>query len=180
MEGAGHQRRVSDCPKSVPIAGSFESVEETSQVAPSTSTNDSVTEITGEGRAIQSLTDLCTLSKKITDTEILRALNCVYFDFSGNSNVGVNDLFKRMFSDSEIALNYLMTESKFRYVTTWPIFRQETVTQCVAITSPRTIIWWVIKWWVTEQATERACALLVKWKLLSGVPVFHVLVHRPW
>ncbi|CAH3153287.1 unnamed protein product [Porites lobata] len=49
MEGAGHQRRVSDCPKSVPIARSFESVEETSQVAPSTSTNDSVTEITGEG-----------------------------------------------------------------------------------------------------------------------------------
>ena len=69
MEGAGHQRRVSDCPKSVPIARSFESVEETSQVAPSTSTNDSVTEITGEGRAIRSLTDLCTLSKKITDTD---------------------------------------------------------------------------------------------------------------
>ena len=140
MEGAGHQRRVSDCPKSVPIARSFESVEETSQVAPSTSTNDSVTEITGEGRAIQSLTDLCTLSKKIADTEILWPLNCVYFHFSGNSNVGVNDLFKRMFSDSEIALNYLMRESKFRYVTTWPIFRQETVTQCVAITSPCTVI----------------------------------------
>ena len=69
MEGAGHQRRVSDCPESVPIARSFESVEETSQVAPSTSTNDSVTEITGEGRAIQSLTDLCTLSKKITDRD---------------------------------------------------------------------------------------------------------------
>ena len=69
MEGAGHQRRVSDCPKSVPIARSFESVEETSQVTPSTSTNDSVTEITGEGRAIQSLTDLCTLSKKITDRD---------------------------------------------------------------------------------------------------------------
>ena len=116
MEGAGHQRRVSDCPKSVPIARSFESVEETSQVAPSTSTNDSVTEITGEGRAIQLLTDLCTLSKNIADTEILWALNCVYFHLSGNSNFGVNDLFKRMFSDSEIALNYLMSESKFRYV----------------------------------------------------------------
>ena len=43
MEGAGHQRRMSDCAKSVPIARSFASVEETSQVAPSTSTNDSVT-----------------------------------------------------------------------------------------------------------------------------------------
>ena len=95
MEGAGHQRRVSDCPKSVPIARSFESVEETSQVAPSTSTNDSVTEITGEGRAIQ----------------ILWALNCVYFHFSENPNVGVNDLFKRMFSDSEIALNYLISQN---------------------------------------------------------------------
>ena len=71
MEGARHQRRVSDCSKSVPIARSFESVEETSQVAPSTSTNDSVMEITGEGRAIQSLTDLCTLSKKIADRDFM-------------------------------------------------------------------------------------------------------------
>lgn len=59
MEVSGHQRRVSDCAKSVPIARSFASVEETSQVAPSSSTNDSVTETTGEGRAVQS--DLCTL-----------------------------------------------------------------------------------------------------------------------
>ena len=59
MEVAGHQRRVSDCAKSVPIARSFASVEGKSQVAPSSSTNDSVTETTGEGRAVQS--DLCTL-----------------------------------------------------------------------------------------------------------------------
>ena len=31
----------------------------------------------------------------------------------------MNDLFKRMFSDSEIAANYSMSESKFRYVTTF-------------------------------------------------------------
>ena len=140
MEGAEHQRRVSDCPKSVPIARSFESLEETSQVAPSTSTNDSVMETTGEGRAVQSLTNLCTLSKKIADTEIVWALKCVYSHFSGNSNVGVNDLFKRIVSDSEIAPNHSMSESKFRYVTTWPIFRQETVIQREAITIPSTVI----------------------------------------
>ena len=53
------------------------------------------------------------------DVEILWPLKCVYSHFSGNSNVGVNDLFKRMFSDSKIAANYLMSESKFRYVTTF-------------------------------------------------------------
>ena len=44
MEGARHQRRVRDSAKSVPIARSFASVEETSQVAPKTFTNDSVME----------------------------------------------------------------------------------------------------------------------------------------
>ena len=66
------------------------------------------------------------LSKKvadteIADTEILWALKCVYFHFSGNSSVGVNDLFNRMFSDSEIAVDYSMSESKFRYVTTFEL-----------------------------------------------------------
>ena len=42
-----------------------------------------------------------------------------FLTFSGSSNTGVNDLFKRMFSDSEIAANYSMSESKFRYVTTF-------------------------------------------------------------
>ena len=63
--------------------------------------------------------NLCMLSKKVADAEILWALKCVYCHFSGNSNVGVNDLFKRMLSDSEIAVNYSMSESKFRYVTTF-------------------------------------------------------------
>ena len=40
MEGARHQRRVRDSAKSVPIARSFASVEETSQVAATTFTND--------------------------------------------------------------------------------------------------------------------------------------------
>ena len=88
-------------------------------MASSTSTNDNVTEGTGEGRAFQSLPDLCTLSKKVADAEILWALKCVNSHFSGNSNAGVNDLFRRLFSDSEIAANYSMSESKLRYVTTF-------------------------------------------------------------
>ena len=70
MAGTRHQARVSASAKSVPIARSFASVEE-SKVAPSTSTNDNVTEGTGEGRAVQSLPDLCTLSKRVADAEIL-------------------------------------------------------------------------------------------------------------
>ena len=70
MEGTRHQARVSASAKSVPIARSFASVEE-SKVAPSTSTNDNVTEGIGEGRAVQSLPDLCTLSKRVADAEIL-------------------------------------------------------------------------------------------------------------
>ena len=61
------------------------------------------------------------LSKKVADTEILWALKCVYSHFSGNSSFGVNDLVKRMFSDSEIAVDYSMSESKFRYVTTFEL-----------------------------------------------------------
>ena len=55
MEGVRHQRRVRDSAKSVPIARSFASVEETSQVVPTIFTNDSVMEGTGEGGAVQSL-----------------------------------------------------------------------------------------------------------------------------
>jgi len=98
---------------------SFASVQETPQVAPLTSTNHSVTEGSGEGRAVQALSDLCTLSKKVTEAEILWALKCVSSHFSGTSNARVNDLFKRKFSDSEIAASYSMSESKFRYVTTF-------------------------------------------------------------
>ena len=96
MEGARHQRHVRDSPESVPFARNFASVEETSQVAPTTFTNDSVMEGTGEGGAIQSLSDLCMLSKKVADAENLWALKCVSFHFSRNSNTGVNDLFKGM------------------------------------------------------------------------------------
>ena len=134
MEGARHQRRVRDSAKSVSITRSFASVEETSQVAPMTFTNDSVMEGTGEGRAIQSLSDLWTLSKKVADAEISWALKCVSSHFSGSSNTGVNDLFKRMFSDSQIAANYSMSESKFRYVTTY-YFYLKTV-QRTEITDP--------------------------------------------
>lgn len=40
MEGTRHQRRVRDSAKSVPIARSFTSIEETSQVAPTTFTKE--------------------------------------------------------------------------------------------------------------------------------------------
>lgn len=92
-----------------PIARSFASVQETPQVAPLTSTNHSVTEGSGEGRVGQSLSDLCALSKKVADVEILWALKCVSSHFSGTSYAGVNDLLKGMFSDSEIAASYIMS-----------------------------------------------------------------------
>ena len=41
--------------------------------------------------------------------------------FSAASNVGMNALFKKMFSDSEIVSLYSMSESKYRYVTTFGI-----------------------------------------------------------
>ena len=56
-------------------------------MAPLTSTNHSVMEGSGEGRAVQSLSDLCTLSKKVADADILCALNlkCVSSHSSGTS-----------------------------------------------------------------------------------------------
>ena len=59
-----------------------------------------------------SLHHLSTVSKKVTDAEILWALNCVNSHFSASSNVGINALFKRMFNDSEIVSLYSMSESK--------------------------------------------------------------------
>lgn len=105
MEGARHQRRVRYSAKSVPIARSFASVQETSQVAPTTFTNDSVMEGPGEGEAIHALSDLCSCPKKGANAETLWALKYVSSHFSGNSKTGLNDLFKRMFSDSDIAAN---------------------------------------------------------------------------
>ena len=61
---------------------------------------------------------LSTLSKKVADAELLWALNCVSSHFSA-SNVNINALFKKMFSDSEIAFMYSMSEMKFRYLTTF-------------------------------------------------------------
>lgn len=78
--------------------------------------NDSVMEGIGEGRVVLFLFDLCMLFKKVVDVEILWVLKCVFLYFFGSLNIGVNDLFKRMFCDSKIVVNYLMSELKFRYV----------------------------------------------------------------
>ena len=66
-----------------------------------------------------SLHHLSTMSKKVTDAEIFWALNCVNSHVSASSNVGINALFKRMFNDSEIVSLYSMSESKYRYLTTF-------------------------------------------------------------
>ena len=78
-----------------------------------------VREGTGQGRSIKFIPDLSMLSKKVTDAEILWGLICVNSHFSGNSNAGVNDLFKIMFSYTAISANYSMSESKFRHITTF-------------------------------------------------------------
>ena len=62
---------------------------------------------------------LSSLAKKATDAEILWTLKSVYSHFSAHSNIGMNDLFQRMFTDSQIAQTYSLSESKFRYVTTF-------------------------------------------------------------
>lgn len=79
-----------------------------------------------------SLHRLSTLSKQVADAEILWALNCVDSHFSAASNIGINTLFKRMFCDSEIASLYSMSESKYRYVTSFgigPYFAKKLVNQ---------------------------------------------------
>lgn len=64
---------------------------------------------------------LSTLSKKVSDAELLWALNRVKSHFSAASNIGMNELFKKMFSDSEIVSLYSMSESKYRYLKTFEI-----------------------------------------------------------
>lgn len=59
-----HQECVTDSAVTVLITRSFAFVEKTSWMAPTTFLNDSVMDSTGEGRAIQSLPELCMLSKR--------------------------------------------------------------------------------------------------------------------
>ena len=66
-----------------------------------------------------SLHNLSNLSKSIADTEILWSLKCVELHLSAYSNIGMNELFRKMFCDSQIAEGYSLSESKYRYVTTF-------------------------------------------------------------
>lgn len=66
-----------------------------------------------------SLYHLSTLSKKVTDAELLWTLHCVNTHASAHSNVGMNTLFNTMFSDSEIASTYALSATKYRYLTTF-------------------------------------------------------------
>lgn len=74
----GHQRHVRNSAKSIHIAISFSFVQEKSLwlfQLPQTS----VIKGTSDGRAIESLPDLCMLSKKVADAGILWALTYVSF-----------------------------------------------------------------------------------------------------
>jgi len=99
-----------------------------SSCSPSTSTKDDVPVENSSASASQNTSDkqssvhhLSTLSKKVTDAELLWTLNCVKSHFSAASNIGMNELFKKMFSDSEIVSLYSMSETKYRYLTTFGI-----------------------------------------------------------
>ncbi|EDO35600.1 predicted protein [Nematostella vectensis] len=92
----------------------------TSIVATSVAESNPSTTINANGKQ-SSLHHLSSLSKKVADAEILWALNSVDSHFSASSNVGMNALFKTMFSDSEVASLYFMSESKYRYMTTFGI-----------------------------------------------------------
>lgn len=131
--GATHIKRMKDQTQSVPVS----TLLNCNTGAISTSTPSSTSTLSTESLITPSagvcatgnltvergpcvdLHHLSTLSKKVTDAELLWLLNCVSCHFSAASNVGVNALFKKMFSDSEIASRYSMSESKFRYLTTF-------------------------------------------------------------
>lgn len=91
----------------------------------SASSADGAHRATDASNSLQSLHSLSTLSKSVIDAELLWALKCVDSHYWGHSNMGMNKVFQKMFGDSQIAANYSMSESKFRYVTSFglgPLF----------------------------------------------------------
>lgn len=59
---------------------------------------------------------ILTKEETIMKAKILWALNCCYSDFSVQSNNNNNQLFPAMFSDSEISVNFKMSETKIKYL----------------------------------------------------------------
>ena len=80
-----------------------------------------------------SLNYFSTIPKQVADAEIRWALNCVAFQFLASSSNGMNELFKSMFSDSEIVSYYSMSESKYRYITSFGIGPYFAKTMAVAV-----------------------------------------------
>ena len=124
MEGAVHKNRFSELSKKTCTVASFfptqrpeKSVQPSSTARSSTVTSQNTD--TNAAHSSLGLLHLSTLSKKVIDAEIIWALKCVDSHFSSHSNIGMNDLFKKMFSDSEIAQQYSMSQTKLSYVTTF-------------------------------------------------------------
>ncbi|CAH3185153.1 unnamed protein product [Porites lobata] len=93
-------------------------------VTPATNTKTQASKDGNQTEEVQSgqspsLHNLSNLSKSIADAEILWSLKCVESHFSAHSNIGMNELFRKMFCDSQIAEGYSLSESKYRYVTTF-------------------------------------------------------------
>ncbi|CAH3043936.1 unnamed protein product, partial [Porites lobata] len=93
-------------------------------VTPATNTTTQASKDGNQTEEVQSgqspsLHNLSNLSKSIADAEILWSLKCVESHFSAHSNIGMNELFRKMFCDSQIAEGYSLSESKYRYVTTF-------------------------------------------------------------
>jgi len=102
----------------------------TSFVVKETLQHESTFTTTSSTNGIQSLHGLSNFSKSVTDAEILWALKCADSHFSGHSNIGNNELFRKMFSDSQIAASCSMSESKFRYIKTFglgPYFSKQLI-----------------------------------------------------
>lgn len=116
MSGNTHQKRLKEQKNAQGKISSFVTAEVAQQ-----SLNESASAACSSSTATPtiSLHQLSTLNKKVTDAELLWALNCVNSHASAHSNVGMNALFKTMFSDSEIASHYSLSETKFRYLTTF-------------------------------------------------------------
>ena len=65
------------------------------------------------------------ISDNTLNAEILWCLNIVMSHFSYNSCIGLNQLFKLMFPDSEVAANFALRKTKCRYLLMYGIFSKQ-------------------------------------------------------
>ena len=120
MNGQTHQNRLKELNNAQqPTISGFLGAEAPAEKVPQENLNEGAQAHSSSSTSNTSLHHLSTLSKKVTDAELLWTLHCVHSHASAHSNGGMNELFKTMFCDSEIASTYSLSETKYRYLTTF-------------------------------------------------------------